>query len=48
MPNFEFRHVKAHNGVPDARSFINDWCDKEARKWMRQAVSKFESNTPTI
>lgn len=39
MPKFEFRHVKAHNGTPDARSYVNDWCDKEAKKWMRQAVS---------
>lgn len=39
MPKFEFRHVKAHNGTPDARSFVNDWCDKEAKKWMRKAVS---------
>ena len=37
MSKFEFRHVKAHNGTPDARSFANDWCDKEAKKWMRKA-----------
>lgn len=39
MPKFEFRHVKAHNGTPDARSWVNDWCDKEAKKWMKQSVS---------
>ncbi|MEX0597119.1 MAG: RNase H family protein [Candidatus Paceibacterota bacterium] len=33
----EFRHVKAHNGTPDARSWVNDWCDKEAKRYMRQA-----------
>lgn len=38
IPNFEFRHVKAHNGTPDARSYINTWCDKEAKKWMRKAL----------
>ena len=32
--HWEIRHVKAHNGKPDARSFVNDWCDKEAKKWM--------------
>ena len=32
--NWEIRHVKAHNGKPDARSFVNDWCDKEAKRWM--------------
>jgi ribonuclease HI len=37
-PEFEFRHVKAHNGTNDARSWVNDWCDKEAKKWMRQSV----------
>lgn len=42
QPGFEFRHVKAHNGTPDARSWVNDWCDKEARKWSRLASEKFE------
>lgn len=37
MPKYEFRHVKAHNGTPDARSWVNDWCDKEAKKMMRKA-----------
>ncbi len=36
MPKFEFRHVKAHNGSLDARSFVNNWCDKEAKRWMRK------------
>ena len=36
----EFRHVKAHNGTPDARSWVNDWCDKEAKKYMRKARKK--------
>lgn len=31
----EFRHVKAHSGKEDARSFINQWCDTEAKKFMR-------------
>lgn len=35
MPKFDFRHVKAHSGVKDARSYVNEWCDKEAKKWMR-------------
>lgn len=37
---YEFRHVKAHSGIQDARSLANDWCDKEAKRWMRLAVSK--------
>jgi ribonuclease HI len=38
LPKYEFRHVKAHNGTQDARSWVNDWCDKEAKKWMKIAV----------
>ncbi len=34
----EFRHVKAHTENADARSWVNDWCDKEAKKAMRKAV----------
>lgn len=37
---FEFRHVKAHNGKKDARSFVNDWCDKETKKYCRQRVKQ--------
>jgi ribonuclease HI len=40
MPKFDFRHVKAHNGTNDARSWVNDWCDKEAKKWMRLQIPK--------
>ena len=35
MPKFEFRHVKAHTEIKDSRTWVNDWCDKEAKKWMR-------------
>ena len=30
---FEFRHVKGHSGKKDNRSFVNEWCDKESRKY---------------
>jgi len=43
-PSFDFRHVKAHNGTPDARSWVNDWCDKEAKKWMKKAIDKKLNN----
>ena len=33
-----FRHVKAHSGVQDARSYVNEWCDREAKIYMRQAL----------
>lgn len=32
------RHVKAHSGIDDKRSYVNEWCDKEAKKWMREAL----------
>jgi ribonuclease HI len=34
----EFRHVKAHTQVTNARSFINNTLDKEAKKHMKQHV----------
>jgi len=36
----QFRHVKAHSGKNDSRSYVNEWCDTEAKKWMRDAVKK--------
>jgi ribonuclease HI len=35
----EFRHVKAHTSKNDARSFINDWCDKNAKMQLKLAIS---------
>jgi ribonuclease HI len=35
----KFRHVKAHSGKDDSRSFVNEWCDTEAKKWMRLQVT---------
>lgn len=32
----EFRHVKSHSGVNDSRSWVNEWCDREAKRWMRK------------
>jgi hypothetical protein len=42
-----FKYVKAHNGTPDARSWVNDWCDKEAKKWMRIAANEQRKNNQT-
>jgi ribonuclease HI len=30
----EFRHVKAHSGKDDARSYVNEWCDTNAKYYM--------------
>lgn len=37
---FEFRHVKAHSGKKDKRSFVNEWCDKEAKKYCKLRVQE--------
>lgn len=31
----EFRHVKAHTGINDRRSYVNEWCDSEAKRQLR-------------
>lgn len=41
----KFRHVKAHNGTPDARSWVNDWCDKQAKAHMREKAKQLVSLT---
>lgn len=30
----EFRHVKAHSGKNDSRSYVNEWCDRHAKAFM--------------
>lgn len=30
-----FKHVKAHSGVKDSRSYVNRWCDSHAKREMR-------------
>ena len=39
---YEFRHVKAHTKKKDARSKVNDWCDKAAKAQMRNAAKEIE------
>ncbi len=36
--DFEFRHVKAHSGIGDKRSFVNEWCDENAKIHMRKQL----------
>jgi len=40
VKKFEFRHVKAHSYVKDSRSFVNEWCDAEAKKQARKKINK--------
>lgn len=44
----EFRHVKSHTGVGDARSYVNEWCDKEAKihLWKQINGKKVKTNRP--
>lgn len=32
------RHVKAHTTKDDARSWVNRWCDKEAKQYLIRAI----------
>jgi len=36
----EFRHVKAHSGINDKRSYVNEWCDWEAKKQLKTKINK--------
>jgi len=36
----EFRHVKAHSGINDKRSYVNEWCDLEAKKQLRRVSTQ--------
>jgi ribonuclease HI len=36
----EFRHVKAHSGVKDKRSYVNEWCDQQAKVQLRKTIKK--------
>jgi ribonuclease HI len=37
---FSMRHVKAHSKNKDSRSYVNDWCDKESKKYSKQRLNK--------
>lgn len=39
-PVVEFRHVKAHSNVGDARGYVNEWCDKNAKRKMWSKVNR--------
>lgn len=41
----EIRHVAAHTDNEDARSYVNAWCDMEAKKMMWEAVGR-KTNRP--
>jgi ribonuclease HI len=39
----ELKHVKAHTMAKDGRSFVNEWCDTEAKKWMSKTLKVLEN-----
>lgn len=40
LPYIEYRHVKAHTSVSDKRSFVNRWCDREAKINLKKGLKK--------
>jgi hypothetical protein len=38
--DIETRHVKAHTTRSDARSWVNDWCDKASKSLVRQRIEE--------
>ena len=47
----ESRHVKGHQDPSkDARTFVNNWCDREAKRHMREMRKRFadKSNKPRV
>lgn len=36
----EFRHVKAHNDTDTSRTWVNNWCDKQAKTELRKTYKK--------
>lgn len=36
----KFKYVPAHTGGIDARTHVNEWCDSEAKKWMKKGIKK--------
>lgn len=43
-----FRHVKAHNDTDSKRTWVNEWCDSEAKRWLRIEVKKLKKNKKNI
>jgi len=39
-PKFHLKHVKAHTEGKDSRSYVNNWCDTEAKKELRKIIKK--------
>jgi ribonuclease HI len=40
--SFEFRYVEAHSDNSNTRKWVNDWCDKAAKKMLWQKINRQE------
>lgn len=40
QPKISFRHVKGHSKGDTPRKYLNNWCDEQAGKLMREARNK--------
>lgn len=40
----KFRHVKAHSGVDDKRSYVNEWCDQRCKQEIDKLITKIEQD----
>lgn len=38
-----FRHVKAHSDTDSKRTWVNEWCDLEAKRWLRIEIKKLKN-----
>lgn len=36
--DIDFRHVRAHSGAGDKRSYCNEWCDQAAKKELEKII----------
>jgi ribonuclease HI len=41
----EFRHVKSHSGTEEARKWVNDWCDRNAKEQLWKLLHKLHPET---
>lgn len=44
FPKIEARHVKAHTLKDEPRSYVNEWCDKESKKWINKMIKEINPN----
>ena len=41
----EFRHIKGHGEIKCRASWVNDWCDKHAKKAMKEARREYDRSS---